>query len=177
MSESLPDSADILIVGAGPTGLSLALALQQQKCDDVLVVDGAAQGENTSRAVAVHAATIEAFESIGCAESILQAARKISGTVVQSKRTRFETATFPPLAQYTKFPLAIAIPQHITEKILGQAVRDRGVRISRPHKVISVQPDPESPKVSNVIFEDGHILRARVVVGADGARSIVSPIC
>ncbi|OSD01599.1 FAD/NAD-P-binding domain-containing protein [Trametes coccinea BRFM310] len=173
MSEPLPNRADILIVGAGPTGLSLALALQQQKCNDVLIVDGAAQGENTSRAVAVHAATIEAFESIGCAESILQSARKISGTVIQSPRARIEMATFAPLAKYTKYPLMIAIPQHITEKILGEAVRDRGVRVSRPHKVISVQPDAENPKLSAVIFEDGHILRARVVVGADGARSVV----
>ncbi|KAJ8455052.1 hypothetical protein ONZ51_g12669 [Trametes cubensis] len=56
---SLPQSVDILIVGAGPTGLCLALALHKHNCTNVLVVDGVEQGENTSRAVAVHAATIE----------------------------------------------------------------------------------------------------------------------
>ncbi|CDO70808.1 hypothetical protein BN946_scf184798.g124 [Trametes cinnabarina] len=79
--------------------------------------------------------------------------RKISGTVIQSKRARIETATFAPLAKYTKYPHVFAIPQHVTEKILGEAVQDHGL--------------------SNVVFEDGHVLRARVVVGADGARSVV----
>ncbi len=56
---SLPDSAQVLIVGGGPTGLVLALALHKHGCPDVVVVDAVAEGENSSRAVAVHAATIE----------------------------------------------------------------------------------------------------------------------
>ena len=55
----LPTSTAILIVGAGPAGLCLALALHKQGCPDVVVVDAALQGQNTSRAVAVHAATVE----------------------------------------------------------------------------------------------------------------------
>ena len=50
---------DVLVVGAGPAGLCLALALHKHGCPDVVVVDGVLQGENTSRAAAVHAATIE----------------------------------------------------------------------------------------------------------------------
>ncbi|KAI8998715.1 FAD/NAD-P-binding domain-containing protein [Trametes punicea] len=67
----------------------------------------------------------------------------------------------------------IAIPQHVTEQIIGKAAQERGVRISRPHKVVSVQPDPENANSSNVTFDDGHVLCARIVVGADGSRSTV----
>lgn len=56
---SLPRSAQVLVVGAGPAGITLALALQQQGCPDVVIVDSVTSGQNTSRAVAVHAATIE----------------------------------------------------------------------------------------------------------------------
>ena len=56
---TLPSSAEVLIVGAGPTGMVLALALQKNGCPDVVIVDGALEGENTSRAIAIHAATIE----------------------------------------------------------------------------------------------------------------------
>ena len=56
---SLPNLAEVLIVGAGPTGLTLALALQKHSCPDVVIVDTQQQNEHTSRALAIHAATVE----------------------------------------------------------------------------------------------------------------------
>ncbi|KAI0646967.1 FAD/NAD-P-binding domain-containing protein [Trametes meyenii] len=170
---SLPSTADVLIVGAGPAGLSLALALQKEGCSDVLVVDGAVQGESTSRAVAVHAATIEALDTIGCAQPILDACRKISATVIRTKDYVIETASFTPLAKYTKYPFMVAIPQHVTEKIVGDIAQERNVHVLRPHKVIAVKPNAADSKLTDVSFEDGHVLTARFVVGADGAHSLI----
>lgn len=56
---SLPESTEILIVGAGPTGLCLALSLHKQGFTDFVVVDSLLPGDNGSRALAVHAATVE----------------------------------------------------------------------------------------------------------------------
>ncbi|KAI0781024.1 FAD/NAD-P-binding domain-containing protein [Trametes elegans] len=170
---SLPQSANVLVVGAGPTGLCLALALQQQGCADVVVVDGASEGENSSRAVAIHAATLEAFEDIGVVDRILRACRKIRATIIRTKDFAIETATFAPLAKYTKYPFMIAIPQHITEKLLKDTVQERGLHVHRPHKVASVKPNAEQPALTDVTFEDGHVLRARCVVGSDGSHSLV----
>ena len=58
--EALPQQTEILIVGAGPTGLVAALSLHRHGCTDLVVVDGALEGENASRAVVIHAATLEA---------------------------------------------------------------------------------------------------------------------
>jgi glycine/D-amino acid oxidase-like deaminating enzyme len=55
----LPQRATFLIVGAGPSGLACAISLAKQGCTDIVLVDAVLQGENTSRALAIHAATLE----------------------------------------------------------------------------------------------------------------------
>ena len=83
---TLPSSAEVLIVGAGPTGMVLALALQKNGCPDVVIVDGALEGENTSRAITIHAATIEVrslrpdylLEPVACIrEDVLRSGRDV----------------------------------------------------------------------------------------------------
>ena len=55
----LPEQTSILIVGAGPTGLSAAISLFNQGCKDIIIVDAAERSPDTSRAMAIHAATLE----------------------------------------------------------------------------------------------------------------------
>ncbi|KAI0637057.1 FAD/NAD-P-binding domain-containing protein [Trametes polyzona] len=169
----LPERADVVIIGGGPTGLCHALSLYNQNLTDVIIVDGALQGDTGSRAVVIHAATLEALEKINCVDPILNACQRIRATVIRSTRYTIETGTFAPLAKYTKYPFMTAIPQHITEKIIGDEVERRGIRVYRPHKVVDLKPNAENPLFTDVIFEDGHVLRARCVVGADGSHSIV----
>jgi 2-polyprenyl-6-methoxyphenol hydroxylase-like FAD-dependent oxidoreductase len=60
---------DVLVVGAGPTGLTLAAALAQREVR-TLVIDRQPQGENTSRAAVVHARTLEVLEPLGVAQAL-----------------------------------------------------------------------------------------------------------
>lgn len=55
----LPRSTNVLIVGAGPTGLAASLSLIHHEFRDFVIVDAAVKGENSSRAIVVHAATLE----------------------------------------------------------------------------------------------------------------------
>jgi len=56
---SLPESTTVLIVGAGPAGLAAALSLVHYACRDFVIVDAIGEGRNTSRAITIHATTIE----------------------------------------------------------------------------------------------------------------------
>lgn len=55
----LPKETQVLIVGAGPAGLAAAIALVKQGVQDIVVVDAVLEGQNSSRAIAIHAATLE----------------------------------------------------------------------------------------------------------------------
>src|SRR5262245_40072198 len=62
-------STDVLVVGAGPTGLTLATALAARKVR-VAVIDRLAEGVNTSRAAVVHARTLEVLETVGVSDRL-----------------------------------------------------------------------------------------------------------
>jgi 2-polyprenyl-6-methoxyphenol hydroxylase-like FAD-dependent oxidoreductase len=61
---SIPSSTTVLIVGAGPSGLAAALSLLHRGFKDFVIVDAVEQGENTSRALVIHAATLEVRQCI-----------------------------------------------------------------------------------------------------------------
>lgn len=56
---SLPESTTVLIVGAGPAGLAAALSIIHHGCRDLIIIDAVLEGQNTSRAITIHAATVE----------------------------------------------------------------------------------------------------------------------
>lgn len=63
---SLPQSTTVLIVGAGPAGVATALSLVHHGVRDIVVVDSVLQGENSSRALVIHAATMEVCGNLIC---------------------------------------------------------------------------------------------------------------
>jgi 2-polyprenyl-6-methoxyphenol hydroxylase-like FAD-dependent oxidoreductase len=73
----LPAKTDVLIVGAGPTGLALATSLAQSGINHV-VIDRLAAGQNTSRAAVIHAHTLEALETLGVADRLAAEGLKLS---------------------------------------------------------------------------------------------------
>jgi 2-polyprenyl-6-methoxyphenol hydroxylase-like FAD-dependent oxidoreductase len=55
----LPERTSVLIVGAGPAGLATAASLFHHGCKDIVIVDAIERTPDTSRAMAIHAATLE----------------------------------------------------------------------------------------------------------------------
>ena len=80
------------------------------------------------------------------------------------------------LKQYTRHPYAVVIPQNLTEHALGTKLASFGVSVHRPLKVVGMKRNAENGQLTDVAFEDGRVITAKYVVGADGARSVVSPL-
>ena len=93
----------------------------------------------------------QAFEAIGVIDPILRACRNISATVVRTRYHTVETGTFALLAKYTKYPYMIAIPQHVTEKILHDAVHECGIPVHRPHRVVDLKPNAATRDHLNIV--------------------------
>ena len=78
------------------------------------------------------------------------------------------------LKPYTRHPYVLIIPQNITERTLERKLASFGVTIHRPLKVVGLRRNPSNPQLSDVTFEDGGVITTKYVIGADGARSVVS---
>ncbi|KAF8125787.1 hypothetical protein EV363DRAFT_1269445 [Boletus edulis] len=170
---SLPDSTTILIVGAGPTGLAAALSLLHHGFHDFVIVDAVLNGENTSRALVVHPATLEALDTIGCGDDIISQGTKATKPQVGTRSGSLAGPNMAYLKRYTRHPYALVIPQNLTEHVLGTKLASFGVSVHRPLKVVGMKRNTENTQLTDVTFEDGRVVTTKYVVGADGARSVV----
>ena len=97
MSISPTDTTEVLIVGAGPTGLVLALWLTRLGLR-VRIIDKAAEAGTTSRALAVQARTLEFYRQIGLADELVERGRPIVGLNLWVKGKRASRVIFGDLA-------------------------------------------------------------------------------
>lgn len=80
------------------------------------------------------------------------------------------------LAQYTKYPYVLLLPQNKTEDVLEEHLKGLGIDVQRPYKAIGIKGDVDELGATEVLFESGEVIKAQYVIGADGARSAVSSI-
>jgi 2-polyprenyl-6-methoxyphenol hydroxylase-like FAD-dependent oxidoreductase len=170
---SMPNSTNVLIVGAGPSGLVAALSLLHHGYKDFVVVDAVEQGENTSRALVVHAATLEALDSIDCGEEIVAKGSKVRTFNISNRFSKLVCTNLSSLDKHTRRPYALMIPQNLTEYILGEKFKGYGVTVHRPCKVASLKMNENNDNLTDVTFENGKTITAKYVIGADGAHSVV----
>jgi 2-polyprenyl-6-methoxyphenol hydroxylase-like FAD-dependent oxidoreductase len=155
---------DVLIVGAGPTGLMLAgdLAAAGVTC---AVLERRGEESNLTRAFAVHARTLELLDARGIADDLVATGVTVSGL------GPFGLNLFP---LPTRFPYALITPQYETERVLAERARAAGAEIVSGAEVVRVRQDLEG--VDLTVRDPGgaeRTVRGRYVVGADGAHSVV----
>ena len=158
---------DVLVVGAGPTGLTLAASLVN-KGISTIVVDRQAAGSNTSRAAVINARSLEVLED-------LDVARRLVKEGIQAPRftIRDGARTLIPIdfsALPTEYPYSLMAPQSTTERLLLDRLVELGGSVLRPKTLTSVVQDSKGVTAT---FDDGDTVRARYVVGADGIKSKV----
>ncbi|KAF5366249.1 hypothetical protein D9758_005749 [Tetrapyrgos nigripes] len=179
MSQQPPTEAKVLIVGAGPSGLTTAIALLKNgiPLQDIVIVDSVLSEEHSSRAVVVHAATLEALDSLdslGCAEELISVGILQQRLHVQDGNgSLFVLNDFTKLQPYTKFPFACVISQAHTEMVLHKALEALGGHVFRPLTAVGMKPVGNGLEIT---FESGQVITARYVIAADGARSVIRSI-
>jgi 2-polyprenyl-6-methoxyphenol hydroxylase-like FAD-dependent oxidoreductase len=167
----LPQKVEVVVVGAGPTGLALACTLRRAGVD-VLVLEQAADGAGTSRAAVVHARTLEVLEQIDVSRRMVAAGRVVPIFTVRSGARTLMRIDFGRLP--TAYPYALMLPQQRTEAILAERLVELGGEVRRPYAVRGVTQAPDGAAVA-VAGPGGQLqtVHARYVVGADGMHSAV----
>ncbi|MET8629546.1 FAD-dependent monooxygenase [Kitasatospora sp. NPDC004669] len=161
-----PD-ADVLVVGAGPTGLLLAGDLARSGVD-VTLLERRDHESNLSRAFSLHARTLEQLDARGLADELLRI-----GTPTRALHP-FGRLSIDFSGLRTRFPFILTIPQWQVEQALLRRTEEAGATMLRGARVTGLRQDPDGVDV-DVRYPDGATgtLRARYVVGTDGARSTV----
>lgn len=163
----LPTSTDVLIVGAGPTGLTLALSLLLRD-RSATIVDRLDAGSNTSRAAVVYPGTLEALSMYGVSEELADRGIRASRFTIRDRDTVLTPVSFDSLD--TDFPFTLLISQAVTESVLLNRLHELGGNVIRPCNVTGVHPDGVGV---DVVLDGEHHVHANVVIGADGVHSTV----
>src|SRR6185437_15470854 len=178
MAETVYSDQEVVIVGAGPTGLLLAgdLAARGVACT-VLERRVGPPDTTTTRAFAVHARTLEQLDARGLADRLIETGTTVDGLRLYGK-VSISFAQLP-----SRFPYLLVTPQFNVERLLEERAVAAGARVLRGVSVVGLSQDAEGVSVrvqesqsqsqSGPESESKSEYRAKYVVGTDGVHSIV----
>ncbi|MGH7654735.1 MAG: FAD-dependent monooxygenase, partial [Gemmatimonadaceae bacterium] len=170
----LEPSADVLIVGAGPTGLALALFLTRMHVR-VRIIDTTAAPGTTSRATVLHARTLEFYRQAGVAHECVENGVEFAGVNLWVNGRHVARAGFGDLGEYlSRFSFVLVYPQDKQERMLVAALDTLGVSVERQTELIAFE-QREDGVSAQLRTADGaaSTCRAAYIAGCDGAHSRV----
>ena len=165
---------DVLVIGAGPTGLTAACEALRHGLS-VRIVDRKPGRSTFSKALVVHARTLEIFETMGIAEKILAEGARFTALNVRTQRRRPVRVDLLDLPWGdTAYPFWLSIPQYATERVLESHLNQRGGRIEWGAELDEIHSNGDHVTVT---LQHGtwrrEVARARWLIGCDGGRSRV----
>ena len=166
--------SDVLIVGAGPTGLVLALWLAKLGAK-VRIVDKTEAPGTTSRALAIQARTLELYRQLDLAEAVVARARKVPAVNLWARGRREARISFEEVgAGLTPYPYLRIFPQDEHEQLLVERLKAIDVTVERRTELLAYRDEGERI-VARLRHADGgeETSEAAYVAGCDGARSVV----
>jgi 2-polyprenyl-6-methoxyphenol hydroxylase-like FAD-dependent oxidoreductase len=174
MARAAIEETEVLIVGAGPTGLVLALWLTRLGVR-VRILDKAPQPGTTSRAMAVQARTLEFYAQLGIADTVIQSGRWATAINLWSNGKPTAHLEFGVLgAGLSPFPYALMYPQDEHERFLIECLAAEGIHVERSTELAGFQHADCSVR-AQIVKPDGtrEFCRVGYIAGCDGAHSIV----
>jgi 2-polyprenyl-6-methoxyphenol hydroxylase-like FAD-dependent oxidoreductase len=167
-------TALVLIVGAGPTGLVLALWLTKLGVR-VRIIDKAAEAGTTSRALAVQARTLEFYRQVDLAEMVVNAGVKIAGVNLWVGGAAVARLPLGSMGEgLSHFPFALTYGQDEHERLLASELARLGVKVERPTELLDFEQGAHAVR-ARFRRPDGseEQIDAAYLAGCDGAHSVV----
>ncbi|MGO9693273.1 MAG: FAD-dependent monooxygenase [Mycobacterium sp.] len=168
---SATPNPDVLVVGAGPVGLVAACELARHGIR-VRVIDKLTQPTDQSRAIAVHARSLDMFDRMGVVDEMVSTG--IKATAMQLYAGHSKLFRVPLGGVDSAFPFTLTTVQTETERVLGEHLESLGITVERGVELVGLTQDEQAVHVT-LRREDGSTeqVSAPWVIGADGAHSTV----
>jgi 2-polyprenyl-6-methoxyphenol hydroxylase-like FAD-dependent oxidoreductase len=166
--------SDVLIVGAGPTGLALALWLTKLGAN-MRIIDKTAGPATTSRALAVHARTLELYRQLGLADIVVARGHKVPAVRLWLRGEPKARVSFEEVgAGLTRYPFLQIFPQDEHERLLIATLEGLGVSVERNTELLGYS-DEGGRVIAQLRRPDGgeEHCEAAYIAGCDGVHSIV----
>ncbi len=159
---------EVLIVGAGPTGLALAAELRRRGTEP-LIIDRQAAGANTSRACVVHARTLEVLAPLGATRDLLAAGVKVPIFRIRDRDRTLITVDFSEID--SPYPYTLMCPQDRVEEILLSHLEELGGHVLRPCDFIGCKDAGTHVDVDVRTTAGARTIKAHWLIGCDGMHS------
>jgi len=166
--------SDVLIIGAGPTGLVLALWLTKLGVK-VRIVDKTAEPGTTSRALAVHARTLELYQQLDLADFVVEHGHRVPAVDLWVRGEPAARLPFETIGEdLTAYPFLEIFPQDQHERLLIERLEKLGVAVERRTELVRFI-DEGDRVVASLRKPDGRDkdCEASYIAGCDGAHSLV----
>ncbi len=163
----------VLIVGAGPTGLVLALWLAHLGIP-LRIIDQASGPGQTSRAMAIHARTLEFYQQIGIADAVVAQGIIVEQVNLRKNAKPLASLDFGPLGKDdSPFPFVLSFPQDEHEKLLIAELEKLGISVERNTELRTFTQDEKYVYATLKKENQNESITTPFLLGCDGARSRV----
>ncbi|WP_338781150.1 FAD-dependent monooxygenase [Metabacillus sp. FJAT-52054] len=166
-------SAQVLITGAGPTGLVLALRLAKHGISFRIIDQNKGPGES-SRALVVHARTLEFYHQLGFANEVIQLGIKMKSVhLLENGQEKAELELADLGEGLSPYPFILSLAQDVHEQFLVKKLQEQGIEVEWETELLSFTDHGD--EVEAVIRKNGQTECARFdyICGCDGAHSTV----
>src|SRR5262245_32440522 len=166
--------SDVLIVGAGPTGLVLALWLTKLGARP-RIIDKTAEPGTTSRALAVHARTLELYRQLDLTSEVIARGHKVPAVRLWVKGEPRARVSFEEIgSRLTPYPFLHIFPQDEHERLLIARLKELGVTVERRTEFLGYRDEGDGV-IARLRGPDGREenCEAAYIAGCDGVRSSV----
>ena len=164
-------NSDVLIIGAGPVGMTMALELARYGVK-VRIVDQAAHRTDLSKALVVWSRTLELMDRAGIADKMVAAGYKVEAAHLSAADQTIGRLTFDGVESAYRF--ALMLPQSETERILEDSLAEIGIKVDREVELLNFN-DKGDTVVATLRHGNGteETTEAARLIGCDGAHSTV----